>query len=142
MTLIPTLAAGAALAVLAVGAPALAQNAPAAQASAPLFVFLYRPGPAWKAGLPMAQQGLGPHGAYISRLADEGCVLAGGALAESNGGLAIIRAPSLEAARAILAADPALTTGIFEADVQSWRPRFGRSEPLPIIQPSTHKPAG
>ena len=48
-----------------------------AQASAPapvpvLYVVHYRPGPAWKPGRPLAEQGLERHGAYMRDLAARG----------------------------------------------------------------------
>jgi len=126
-----------AVTMLAVVAPLTAANAsdappaPAAIADLSLYVFLYREGPAWKPGRPMAEQDLGPHGAYIKRLLGEGRLIAGGRLVDVNGGLAIVRAASLEEARAMLAADPAITSGIFEADIHGWAPRFVSPDPLP-----------
>lgn len=114
------------LAALALAAPAHAQ--PAA-ADAPVYVFLYRAGPAWKAGRPMGEQGLGPHAAYIKRLLDDGKLFAGGATGPDTG-MAIVRAASLDEARAILAADPAVTSGIFAAELRAWAPRFDSRKPL------------
>jgi uncharacterized protein YciI len=105
------------------------EAAPQAQETS-LFVFTYRPGPAWKAGVPMAKQGLGPHGAYIKGLLDSGQLFAGGGFVSSDGGMAIVRAESPDAARAVLAADPAITSGIFVGSVEQWRPRFHSQAPL------------
>jgi uncharacterized protein YciI len=127
------------LAVLAASppTPALAQQrAEATTPSAPseLFVFIYRPGPAWRQGAPFGEQGLGPHGAYMKQLFDAGRLFAGGGFADQDGGLAIVTAPSMEEARAILAADPAVTSGIFVGEVEHWRPRFRADRALPRRQ--------
>src|SRR5262245_13968487 len=112
-------------------ASASAQESRAAPAVAELFVFLYRPGPAWREGAPFSEQGLGPHGAYMSQLLDAGRLFAGGGFADQDGGMAIVIASSLEEARRLLAADPAVTSGIFVAEVEHWRPRFRTDRVLP-----------
>ena len=107
----------------------------------PLFAFIYRPGPAWKAGLPMAQQDLRAHGGYIARLAAEGRVVAAGGWAGADGGMAVLRATDAEEAGRLLAADPAITSGVFQADLRRWAPRFGVDSdlvpprPRPMPQP-------
>lgn len=105
-------------------AQAPAQSAPAAAAPRQLFLFLYRPGPAWRAGVPMRQQDLRAHGAYHNRLVQEGRSVAGGGYVGEEGGMAIVRAASLEEARAILGADPAILNGVFVAEIRQWAPRF------------------
>lgn len=103
---------------------------PAARSSQ-LYVFLYRAGPAWKTGQPMEKQALGPHAAYIKRLLDEGRLVGGGRFEELDGGMAIVRAASNDEAQAMLAADPAVTSGVFAAELRAWTPRFRSPEPLP-----------
>ena len=119
------------LLALAIGlAPACASaqsaSTPTAVAQAPstYFLFLYRPGPAWRAGVPMNQQGLAPHGAYMQQLLRDERLLAGGGFTDIDGGMAVVRAANMDEARALLAADPAITSGIFVADIRHWRPRF------------------
>lgn len=101
---------------------------PKATASAPqsprFYVVLYQAGPAWKAGLPMAEQDLRPHGLYYKELLSQGRVVGGGRFEALDGGMAILRAASLEEAQGILAADPAVTSGVFTADLRVWTPRF------------------
>ena len=108
-------------------------SAPAttAQDSSNLFVVIYRPGPGWQAGRPMSEQGLLPHGRYYRGLLDDGRLFAGGGFTGSDGGMAILRVADMDAARAIVAADPAVTSGIFVAQLEQWRPRFQVAEPLP-----------
>lgn len=95
-----------------------------------LYVIVFRPGPAWKPGVPMAEQGLRPHGLYMKSLLDEGRLFAGGGFTDRGGGLAIVRAASMEDAQSIYAVDPAVTSGIFEGDVMQWKPRFHVPESL------------
>lgn len=120
------------LAVMALlfGAPERAQTAPLA-AGAQLYLFQYAPGPAWRAGVAMREQGLGPHGAYMARLQREGRLFAGGGYASDDGGMAIVTAASMDEARAMLAADPAIESGIFVAQLREWRVRFRVETPLP-----------
>jgi uncharacterized protein YciI len=95
-----------------------------------LFLFQYSPGPAWREGVPMREQGLGPHGAYMQQLLNEGRLFAGGGYTSDDGGMAIVLAANIDEARAILAADPAITSGIFTAELRHWRPRFYSNDPL------------
>lgn len=120
-----------AVAILAVSMQIALADAPSAlpQARA-LYAILYRPGPAWREGLPMEKQDLRPHGLYYRGLLTEGRLHAGGRLGE-NDGLAIIWAADEAEARGILLNDPAITMGVFVGDVRLWRPRFKSSLPLP-----------
>lgn len=104
--------------------------AAAADGREPLFAFIYRPGPAWQSGVPMAGQDLRAHGVYFARLAKEGRVLGGGGFVGLDGGMAVVRAPDREAAQRLLAEDPAIISGVFEADFREWRPRFGSDSDL------------
>ena len=120
-----------ALLLAGAGAQPAAQAEPAA-AAAPrqLFLFLYRPGPAWRAGRPMREQDLRAHGAYHAQLLREGRSFAGGGYVGEDGGLAIVRAANLDEARAMLAADPAILNGVFVAELRQWAPRFHGPAPL------------
>ena len=100
---------------------------PAAQAAAPspvpvLYVLHYRPGPAWKPGRPLSEQGLERHGAYMRELAARGEILAAGPLSTIEGGLVILRVDSLETATARMRADPAVQAGQFIGEASVWRP--------------------
>jgi uncharacterized protein YciI len=118
------------LALMLAGAPALAQPEPAPAAPRQLYLFLYRPGPAWRAGRPMREQDLRAHGAYHARLVREGRSVAGGGYVGEDGGMAIVRAASPDEARAMLAADPAIVNGVFVAELRQWAPRFHSEAPL------------
>jgi uncharacterized protein YciI len=119
-------------------APACATSPAQAQTEAPaaqqLFLFQYSPGPAWREGVPMRQQGLGPHGAYMQQLQNDGRLFAGGGYSSDDGGMAIVTAANIDEARAMLAADPAITSGIFVAGLRHWVPRFYGDTPLPVAR--------
>jgi uncharacterized protein YciI len=117
------------LSLLIAAVPAAAQSPAPPPGPRQLFVILYRPGPAWIAGRPMREQDLRPHGAYYAGLLRDGRVFAGGGF-EGDGGMAIIRAADAAEARAILDADPAITSGVFVAELRQWRPRFFSEAPL------------
>jgi uncharacterized protein YciI len=110
-------------------APALAQAPKAAPPT--YYLFVYSAGPAWKTGQPMSVQGLGPHGAYMTKLFKEGVVLAGGPTTDpEGGGLALVKARDMAEAKALLAADPAINAGIMTAQVRNWRPVMATKDPL------------
>ena len=90
-------------------------------ARAAYFVALYEPGPAWVQGAPPREQpGIQQHGAYMDELFAAGKLPLGGPLMEDverlqlSGALLVIDAESLEAASAIVTADPALQSGIMK----------------------------
>ena len=115
--------------LLAVALPTSA-GAQAAASPTSLFLFLYRPGPAWQAGVPMRRQDLRAHAAYHARLIQEGRSFAGGGFVDMDGGMAIVRAANRAEAEAMLAADPAILNGVFVADIRQWLPRFHADAPL------------
>lgn len=126
---------GAIAALALVLAPACASGVAQAQTETQtahqLFLFQYSRGPAWREGVPMREQGLAPHGAYMQQLQNEGRLFAGGGYASDDGGMAVVVCANIEEARALLAADPAITSGIFVAELRHWRPRFRTDDPLP-----------
>lgn len=109
-------------ALVLAAAPALAQ-------AGGLYLLIYKAGPAWQAK-PLSQQGLRPHGAYMKSLFDDGRLVAGGPMTDTGGGLAIIRVASAEEAKKVLAADPAIVSGIFTAEVHPWAPQFSSDKPI------------
>jgi uncharacterized protein len=91
-----------------------------------LFVFVYRRGPGWIAGRSVNEQPLRGHVDYLGQLFAQGRVLFGGPfLDEESGGLTVVRAANQNEAEALLASDPALRDGIFEATVRPWLAAFG-----------------
>jgi uncharacterized protein YciI len=67
----------------------------------------------------------------MAQLQAEGRLFAGGGSVGADGGLAIVLAADIEEARAVLAADPAVVSGIFVGELRQWRPRFRSDDPLP-----------
>lgn len=86
------------------------------------FAITYAPGPQWKRGRPLSEQGLERHGRYMRDLAADGRLLFAGPLATSEGGLVILSVPDIEAARAIMAQDPAVLEQKFTGTVSRWQP--------------------
>ena len=112
-------------------APAVASDAPPV---APLFVILYKQGPAWKDGVPMRQQdAIAPHYRYMQRLFEAGTILDAGPTLDEPGGVVILKAESLEAAKAAMQADPSVSSGMFVGEVHSWSPSFHSPGPLPGV---------
>jgi len=110
-------------------------SSPAVDAQAPsalqVYVITYKPGPAWLAGVPMNRQALGPHAAYWTRLAREGRAIGAGPFTDMDGGIAMINAADRAEAEAIVAADPAVTSGVFVGEVHGWSPRIRGAGELP-----------
>jgi uncharacterized protein YciI len=79
----------------------------------------------------MNRQALGPHAAYWRQLVADGRAFAAGGFTGSDAGMAIVVAADIEEARAILEVDPAITSGVFVAEIEQWRPRFRTETPLP-----------
>lgn len=127
------IAAAAAFVSFSMVGPALASPEQGAQNEMKLFAFVYRQGPAWEEGKSMREQALGPHARFMQRLMDDGRLLAAGPLLETNGGLAVIRARDRAEAAALLADDPAVTGGIFTAEVNSWFVTFDSGVPLKAV---------
>lgn len=111
-----------------VSSPAVDAQATSAQQ---VFVITYKPGPAWQAGVPMNRQALGPHAAYWTRLAREGRAIGAGPFTDMDGGIAMISAANFTEAQAIVAADPAVTSGVFVGEVHGWSPRIRGAGELP-----------
>jgi uncharacterized protein YciI len=105
------------IAVSASGSQAAAAETTATEQ---FFVFIYSPGPAWKAGAPMREQPLGPHGRYMKELRDTGKLFAAGPLTDSNGGLVIVRAANRQSAQEMMTHDPAIVAGLFVGRLEPW----------------------
>lgn len=115
-----------------------------AQSVPRVYVIVYRPGPSFEAGVPIMQQPLlPPHSVYMRHLVATGVTLAAGPMFTPDGGLVLIRAENLEQAQAYMAADPAVTSGMFVGQVSLWRPGLdpqGRFRQQPGAPPTTGAP--
>jgi uncharacterized protein YciI len=85
------------------------------------YLVVYTPGPAWLAGKPLAEQPLRDHGRYILSLYVKGSLKFGGPFSDNAGGAAAFEAASDEEARAVVAADPAVISGVLVAELHPWR---------------------
>ncbi len=100
-------------------APAPA-SAPASTAAAPrLFAIEIRVGPKWDATKPPGEQThFREHSANLRRLRDAGILVLGARYGEV--GLVVLSATSLEGARAMMDADPAMQAGVFAYEAHAF----------------------
>jgi len=112
-----------AIALLFATAPCIGQEESKSHAAPPVkttFLVIYKPGPAWVAGRPLREQPLQEHGRYILSLYAKGSLRFGGPFADDSGGAAAFEAADQEEAKAIVAADPAVTSQVFVAELHPW----------------------
>jgi uncharacterized protein YciI len=85
------------------------------------YLVVYRPGPAFISGKPLAEQPLKEHGRYMLSLYKQGTLKFAGGFSDNAGGAAAFEAASDDEARAIVAADPAVMSQVFLAEFHPWR---------------------
>jgi uncharacterized protein YciI len=90
------------------------------QASKAGYLITYTAGPAFLAGKPLSEQPLKEHGRYMLDLHKRGVLRMAGGFGDDSGGAAFVDAGSLEAAREIAEADPAVQSKVFVYRVQQW----------------------
>lgn len=95
--------------------------APAKPAQKPVYLVVYRPGPAFIAGRPLKAQPLRPHFNYMLELYQKGVLRSGGGFADDSGGAAMFEASDDAEAAAVIAADPAVTSGVFAYELRRWK---------------------
>lgn len=107
------LSVAAALAGLLLGA------VPRAQSVERTMALVFTTGDAWDASRPpIAQAQFASHSANLRRLREAGAIVAGGRFGPY--GLILVRAPTVDSARAMLAADSSLVVGTFKVEVSPW----------------------
>ena len=84
------------------------------------YVFLYRPGPAWRRGAPITAQPLEKHFAYMAELQRSKVLVMGGPFEDDAGAMGVVEAGSLEEAERIVRADPLVSDGVVTAEVHPW----------------------
>jgi uncharacterized protein YciI len=84
------------------------------------YLVVYRPGPAFITGKPLTEQPLKEHGRYMLSLYKQGKLRFAGGFSDNAGGAAAFEAESEEEARAIVTADPAVTSQVFLTDLHPW----------------------
>jgi uncharacterized protein YciI len=102
--------------------PATAAPGPPAAApmrSAPLYLVIYRAGPAWKGEVAATEQ-LRDHGRHMLGLHQKKALRMAGPFSDTTGGAAVLEAESLAAAQALVDADPIVSAKVFVAEVHSW----------------------
>jgi uncharacterized protein len=85
-----------------------------------VFAIVLSPGPAWKVGANWHDQPLEAHGDYQHALWAEGRLQKGGPFGDGTGGLSIVEVADRAEAEAVAAADPAVQSGVFLAEVRPW----------------------
>ena len=84
------------------------------------FLILHTPGPEWIQGEGFQNQRLMDHGSYIHSQYQKGVVIEGGPFLDNSGGLAIIKVDDVAQAEEFIRQDPAVQTGVFEAELRPW----------------------
>ena len=84
------------------------------------FLVIYRPGPAWLAGKSVSEQPLKEHGEYMLSLYVRGSMKLAGPLADNAGGAVVLEVADQPEAKAMVAQDPAVKSGIFVYEMHPW----------------------
>ena len=74
------------------------------------------------------------HLRYLAQLHAAGSLVLSGPFADRTGGMIVVRAESLDAARAIAEADPLVASGVDRYDLREWRLTAGDADRI-VIQP-------
>jgi uncharacterized protein YciI len=84
------------------------------------YLVIYRPGPGWLAGKPLAEQPLKEHGKYMLDLYSKGTTKFAGPFLDDSGGAVVFEAENENDAKATVAGDPAVRSGVFVAELHPW----------------------
>lgn len=111
-----------------------AANSPATSSAPKLFAVTFTTGPKWDAAKPPPDQAFfKEHSAHLARLRTEQHSVLGGRYADK--GLLLVRAATEAEVRTLLARDPSLAAGTFQAAVDEFRPfQHGDTRP-PLATP-------
>jgi uncharacterized protein YciI len=90
------------------------------QTRQPSYLCVYRPGPRWLPGKPLAEQPLREHGRYMLDLYNRGVMRMAGRFADGSGGAMLFGADDDASAQAIVAADPAVVAETFTYELRQW----------------------
>ena len=85
------------------------------------YLVMYRPGPAWLTGKSVMEQPLKEHGKYMLSLYMKGSMQLAGPLTDNAGGAVLLDVSNEREARAIVANDPAVQSGIFVYEMHPWK---------------------
>lgn len=85
------------------------------------YLVLYRPGPAWLIGKSVMEQPLKEHGKYMLSLYIKGSMKLAGPLTDDAGGAVLLEVSNEAEAKAIVANDPAVKSGVFVYEMHPWK---------------------
>lgn len=85
------------------------------------YLVVYRPGPAWLTGKSVTEQPLKEHGKYMLGLYIKGSMKLAGPLTDNAGGAVLLEVSDDAEAKAIVANDPAVKSGIFVYEIHPWK---------------------
>jgi uncharacterized protein YciI len=86
------------------------------------YLVVYRPGPAWLPGKPLSEQPLQEHGKYMLSLYVNETMKQAGPFTDNAGGAVVLQAADEAEAKAIVANDPAVRSGVFLHEMHPWAP--------------------
>jgi uncharacterized protein YciI len=84
------------------------------------FLVIYRPGPTWLTGKSISEQPLKEHGKYMLSLYVKGSMKFAGPFTDNAGGGVVLEVPDESQAKAIVAEDPAVKSGVFICEMHPW----------------------
>lgn len=84
------------------------------------FILRYTPGKSWEAGKSLMDQAIGPHFSYITEKAKAGMIVGGGPNLSADGGIYIVKLADKSAAKAFVAHDPGVKSGVFAPSIIGW----------------------
>ena len=94
---------------------------PPETASKATYLVLYRPGPGWLTGKSVMEQPLKEHGKYMLSLYIKGSMKLAGPLTDNAGGAVLLEVLNEAEAKAIVANDPAVKSGVFVYEMHPWK---------------------
>jgi uncharacterized protein len=94
---------------------------PQGAATKATYLVVYRPGPAWLTGKSVMEQPLKEHGKYMLNLFIKGSMKLAGPLTDNAGGAVLLEVSDNAEAKAIVANDPAVKSGIFVYEMHPWK---------------------
>ena len=98
-----------------------AENEPQQEQAKATYLVIYRPGPAWLVGKSVLEQPLKEHGKYMLGLYIKGSMKLAGPLTDDAGGAVLLAVTDESEAKTIVAADPAVKSGIFVYQIHPWK---------------------
>jgi uncharacterized protein YciI len=94
-----------------------AKDEPQPEKTKETYLVIYRPGPAWLKGKSIFEQPLKEHGKYLLSFYIKGSMRLAGPFIDNAGGAVLLTVPDESEAKAIVAEDPAVKSGIFVSEM-------------------------